>query len=382
MRTNTTSFDRKTPQFSIPAGTPEPSAPPPGASEETSQPGTRPRSDRNALPADCLVACGQEWVMEARGRSKSAQTVAMRRFVIEKLHWFATERGFSQVGRRELRAFLAYLNDDPPATGRWGDPRQTRPLRPSTAHTYFVRLKTFFAFLVAEEVLPSSPMEGMPAPMNRADQVQPFNPQQVQSLLFAASRTHRPLRDTALLRLMHDTGIRASEVCALLRGDVDMNTMTLRIRHGKGDKARTVPFGEETLSALWKHMNPNSHARRGKGSGRGREDLRGAHDPLFQSERGKSAGRALTRYGLSQLYERLGDAAGLTGVRCSPHTMRHTFAVEFLRAGGNVFALKEILGHTDLNMTNRYVALAQVDLSNAHRLYSPGDNLNGRLKDG
>ena len=59
------------------------------------------------------------------------------------------------------------------------------------------------------------------------------------------------------------------------------------------------------------------------------------------------------------------------GMRCSPHVFRHTFAIEFLRAGGNVFTLKELLGHTSLTISNRYVALADADIERQHRLFSP-----------
>ena len=73
-----------------------------------------------------------------------------------------------------------------------------------------------------------------------------------------------------------------------------------------------------------------------------------------------------------------GGAAVIEATRCSPHTCRHYFAVEFLRAGGNVFTLKELLGHTTLTMVNRYVQLAQADLEAQHRQFSPADRLKRR----
>ena len=68
---------------------------------------------------------------------------------------------------------------------------------------------------------------------------------------------------------------------------------------------------------------------------------------------------------------RLGKAANITGVRCSPHTFRHTAAIWTIRSGMNTFALQTMLGHTDLTMTRRYVAIAQADLEEQHRRYSP-----------
>lgn len=106
-----------------------------------------------------------------------------------------------------------------------------------------------------------------------------------------------------------------------------------------------------------------------------RDEDRMPDDPVFISERGDGAGNKLTRWGARQVIERLGKTAGLQSVRCSPHTFRHTFAVEFLRAGGNVFTLKQLLGHTGLQVTQRYVALAQADIQSQHRQFSPGDRL-------
>jgi len=85
--------------------------------------------------------------------------------------------------------------------------------------------------------------------------------------------------------------------------------------------------------------------------------------------------KSLTRSGLLQLIERLGIAAGIKQVRCSPHTFRHTFAVDFLRNGGNSFNLQQLLGHCDMHMTARYVNVAQADIENQHRRYSPADRI-------
>ena len=67
------------------------------------------------------------------------------------------------------------------------------------------------------------------------------------------------------------------------------------------------------------------------------------------------------------------------GVHAYPHKFRHTGATQFLRNGGNVFALKEILGHSTMTMVLRYVHLAQVDIEEAHRRASPVYNWDLRV---
>lgn len=69
---------------------------------------------------------------------------------------------------------------------------------------------------------------------------------------------------------------------------------------------------------------------------------------------------------LAQVFNRLKARTGVSG-RCSPHTLRHTFARSYLVNGGDAFSLRRILGHTTLDMVKRYVALADADLVSRHR---------------
>ena len=80
----------------------------------------------------------------------------------------------------------------------------------------------------------------------------------------------------------------------------------------------------------------------------------------------------MTREHLCLLLHRLGERAGIRKVH--PHRFRHTFAINYLRNGGDVFTLKELLGHSDLEMTEHYARIAQVDTANGHRKAGPVDN--------
>jgi integrase/recombinase XerC/integrase/recombinase XerD len=99
-----------------------------------------------------------------------------------------------------------------------------------------------------------------------------------------------------------------------------------------------------------------------------RQEGRESEDAVFLSG---SSGDGLTVNGLGQLLRRLGKTAGITGVRCSPHTLRHTAAITALRAGMDVLTLQQMLGHSKLAMTSRYCAIAQADLARQHRQFSP-----------
>jgi integrase/recombinase XerD len=98
-------------------------------------------------------------------------------------------------------------------------------------------------------------------------------------------------------------------------------------------------------------------------------------DPLFITATGKNAGEALTYTGLRLLIRKLGKRGGIQVTRCSPHSFRHTFAIWFLRRGGQFGALQMMLGHNSQKATQIYVKYAQADIENQHRAYSPGDML-------
>lgn len=132
-----------------------------------------------------------------------------------------------------------------------------------------------------------------------------------------------------------------------------------------GESGQAVDYVRVALAArrwLWAYLRGESRTN---------------DEAVFLAHSGPNTDQPLTRSGLWQLLSEMGKRAGIRG-RCSPHTLRHTFAVEFLRNGGNTFALQQLLGHTDLKMTQRYVALAQADLENQHRMASPMDRLKRR----
>ena len=77
----------------------------------------------------------------------------------------------------------------------------------------------------------------------------------------------------------------------------------------------------------------------------------------------------MNRNTIRQVMERLGSRSGVNNVHA--HRFRHTFAVTYLRNGGNVYTLQELLGHETLDMVKRYLEIAQVDIDNDHDRASP-----------
>jgi len=146
--------------------------------------------------------------------------------------------------------------------------------------------------------------------------------------------------------------LRASELCDLTIGDCEVERGRLHVAHGKMDKERFVTVGNRTRRALWRYLVT-------------RGDVRPA-DPLFLTSRGTG----LQRNSLSQMLQRIGDRAGVPHTHA--HRFRHTFAITFLRNGGDLLTLQQLLGHESLAMVKNYVKLAGADIDRAAR-HSPAD---------
>jgi site-specific recombinase XerD len=215
------------------------------------------------------------------------------------------------------------------------------------------------AWCLHEELLQTSPFKNVSRPIVPRDQIQPLSGDQVQAILDAARRMNAPLRNAALILLLVDTGLRVSEVRQLRVEDISEGDDDFLTVVGKGNRKRRVPVSTRTRREIHRYLEIE---RRGAKS----------DEPLFASVGGTESGTALGQSGVHDIIAKAGKAAHLPkGVHASPHTLRHTFAVSFLRGGGNVFELKEIMGHTTLVTLNRYVTMAAADIAAAHQTASP-----------
>lgn len=314
-----------------------------------------------------LRKAAARWISDGRAQGWSSRTLKYREQMLDRFCWWLEHRqevapALRSLNPETVRAFLAYLREPCPQ-GRWGTDHHAaaRETRPSTVNTYYRAIRAFCGFLTAEGLLRERPLENVKPPRVPKDQVQPFHRDQVQALIDAARRGRTPERDAAMIMVLADTGLRASELCGLTVADADRGTGELTVT-GKGNKRRQVYMSAATRRALWRYLEAE----------RRDADLQ---EPLFVAVGGHTVGAGITPNGLYQIIERCGKDARISGVRCSPHTLRHTFAVNFLRRGGNLFQLQQLMGHEDLTVLRRYVELAEADLEQAHRNASPVEGM-------
>lgn len=307
-----------------------------------------------SLPVRELESRERAWIQNCETRMLSPDTIDLRKICLRLLREYLAEQHYELCGEREMKEFFHHVA----VAGRRTGGAASDPLRPSTIKTYHSHLAIFFKYLIAEDILTANPMDRIPAPVVRQDQVQPFTAEQIRALLAATKNGFYPKRDKAIILLLLDTGMRAAELCGLKWGKTDIASRKCLVL-GKGNKYREVFFSSTTYRAITDYRREETSVT---------DDL---DSPLFYSDRGTRSGSGLSESGLLQLIRRLGKKASIQAVRCSPHTFRHTFALNFLRSGGSAFALKETLGHEDLKMTQKYVRLASADIERQHRAYSP-----------
>lgn len=274
--------------------------------------------------------------------------------------WLGDDPTIEAITTEHLTAFLAYMRSD-------YQPRRTNgddgPLASQSIYNIWTALKSFYKWLAATLDLPDA-MADIPRPKARNVEQQPFTQEEVKRLLTAAAPRKRKrattnvryineLRDQAILLTLLDTGLRAGELAALVVGDLHLQSGRLDVRDGKGGKSRTVWLGAHARPLLWRYLQE-------------RREIDPAA-PLFLS-----GDRPLSRSWLRKRLVRLGEVADVAHVY--PHRFRHTFAIQYLRNGGDVFTLQALLGHSTLTMVQRYLKLAAADVAGAHRRASPVDN--------
>lgn len=218
-------------------------------------------------------------------------------------------------------------------------------------------LRTFYRFLCTEGYCDADPAARVerPALWKRLPVVLDFY--EIEDLLAQPDlTTDLGLRDRAMLELAYAAGLRASELLAVRMQDIDPDEGLIMI-HGKGRKDRLVPLGAVALDYIDRY----------RGAAR-RRLLRddGVSDVLFLNFRGEP----LTRMGFWKLFQKHTAAAGIAK-KCTPHTLRHSFATHLLEGGADLRAVQEMLGHADISTTQIYTRVDRTYLKDVHRAFHP-----------
>ncbi len=279
-------------------------------------------------------------------RRLSARTLGFYR---ERTRDFLAQFGpRATVTKEDLRAFLHRNSTRTRAA-------DGRPLSPHTLRDTAVALKVFFRFLAQEGYLEPNPAAAIPLPRLPKREPQVLSEEEVQRLLAVPDkRAFAGFRDYAMLVTMLDCGVRVSELLGLTLSDLDLDRQELLVRSGKGNKDRVVCFGLSCRQTLRLYLSRRREVE---------------CPALFVN----SLGQPLRVSTLEHALRRYARKAGIQRVTC--HTLRRTMASMWVARGGGVWELSKVLGHADLTMLKHYVGVTAEQLREAHRRFSPLDNI-------
>jgi integrase/recombinase XerD len=300
----------------------------------------------------------------ARTEGKSQKTISAVADSVGYLERFLSSDGLptdvAEIGPGEIRTFILYLQQKKRFSQHPFARPQQSGLSGHTINCYLRSVRAFWSWLVLEGIIQANPFTRIRIPKPPCKVIPAFSDLQLRALLDAIdTATAEGFRDYTIILTLLDTALRVTELASLRLENLWLEDGVLKVM-GKGGKERLIPIGKTVQRLLWRYINLFRP-----------QPVNQNCDFVFLT----ADGRPITRNRIQKRLALYGAKAGLKGVRCSPHTLRHTGAVTFLRNGGDVFSLQRLLGHSTLQMTRHYCELADIDVKKAHATASPVDNL-------
>ena len=221
-------------------------------------------------------------------------------------------------------------------------------------HAKYRALRAFLNWSIKQNYLSKTPLT-IKAPKLPYKIMPVFTDEDMRTMIKTCN-DNNGIRDKAIILALYDTGMRLGELLGMKLNDIEIEARHITVL-GKGKKKRILQISPQTLKAIWQYLKIRGNPQ---------------YDLVWLSEEG----RPLTESGLKQIVRRTANKAGVTGKKLGAHTFRHTFANNFLDAGGDPLDLKYLLGHASLKMVENYVKAHQEKRAlKAHERFSPVDRL-------
>jgi site-specific recombinase XerD len=225
-------------------------------------------------------------------------------------------------------------------------------LTPRSINSFASGINSFLTWLAENDHIPERlrvPLQSVPRRV-----LTTYSVEDARKILNAKPQFRSDRRLLAILHLLIDTGARIDEVLSLTRDAVDWSNLLVKL-YGKGQKERIVPISVECRKVLYRWANSHNHTL------------------LFPNR----SGGKLQFNNLRRDFLRLLDAVKVPKTEGAFHAFRRFAARQYLRSGGSTLYLRQLLGHSDLATTTRYVEESAEDLQLAHRIHSPLEAVKG-----
>jgi len=268
--------------------------------------------------------------------------------------------------------FIRFLEDDQPIDSITAQQVEIflaqQKVSKKTALNYHIGLSALWTWAVEEDLAKEHIIRKVKRIKPEKKAIKPYSEDDIRNMVNVINQTQiysRPGKRDSFHRLAHadrnraiiyillDTGVRVSELINLHIHEVDLRNRRILVM-GKGSKERTIPFSPRTGQVIWKYLTTKKEESWG--------------NLLFVT----NEGRQLTRSRVLRILRTIGRRAGV--MKVTVHRFRHTFAVNYLRNGGDAYSLQMMLGHSTMEMVKTYLALAQADLDANHIQASPVSN--------
>ncbi len=280
-------------------------------------------------------------------RSMSDNTVAAYEHDVNLLASFFTKeentKSLESIQLEDLQKFLVTINEMELSAGT-----QARVLS---------GIKSFFRFLLLEDILKMDPTDLLEAPKLKRKLPDFLSLAEIDQLFAAIDHsTPEGQRNRAMLETLYSCGLRVSELINLQLSKLYLDAGFVRVI-GKGNKERLVPIGGEAVKQIKLYKD---HIRSLMKIKTGQEDV------LFLNRRGSALSRVMVFLILKDLTAKAGIKKNI-----HPHVLRHSFATHLVEAGADLRAVQEMLGHKSITTTEIYTHLDRSYLRNTLEKYHP-----------
>ena len=294
------------------------------------------------------------FLISRRLEGLSEYTLITYEYTLKAFLSFIESVGSNEISGETIKQFLGHV-------------RHVRRLSGVTVRKYLVAMKSFFHWAVEEGFVKENLSAGIKVGGVESRVVKALSPDELKLLLQSLGTSigrprrfkslFRAIRNKALVYVLADCGLRVGELVGLTLEDVDIRSLELRVM-GKGSRERYMAMSVLTAEALAKYLVVRRQA----------VETYGETERLWVGR----YGGLLDVHGVQQEVAKIGQRIGL---KLYPHLLRHTFGTAFLRNGANAFETQYALGHSTLQMTQRYCqALDFDDVRKKHAVASPVSN--------
>jgi integrase/recombinase XerD len=280
-------------------------------------------------------------------KSLSRNSVEAYLHDVEKLQQFLIyskqEQSIEQIDLTTLQGFLKWIHE--------------LGMTPTSQARIISGLKSYFKYLVLEDVIKKNPTELLEAPKTSRKLPDTLSIEELELLFNAIDLTHAEgTRNKAILETMYSCGLRVSELTELKISNIYTDVEFIRVI-GKGNKERLVPIG---MSAL-KHIEFYKQGYRNHITPK-----KNCEDILFLNRRGGKLSRVMIFYIIKDLTAKAGIKKNI-----HPHTLRHSFATHLVEGGADLRAVQEMLGHESISTTEIYTHLDREFLRDTIHRFHP-----------